>query len=250
MNWRPARAILELGDALYDPVLPAAFPAHTLRYANVGAATSVGLALDDAGWIDHFGRFRPLPGSLVEPLALRYHGHQFRTYNPEIGDGRGFLFGQAYDDAGRLLDFGTKGSGQTPHSRFGDGRLTLKGGVREVLAAEMLAAQGVATSRAFALIETGEKLTRGDEPSPTRSGVLTRLSHSHIRYGTFQRLAYLEQPAEMERLIDYCLHHLLPARRRRPPRPVDGATPSRAPRGWRRTGWRRASSTACSTRTT
>src|SRR5206468_8151249 len=137
--------------------------------------------------------FEPLPDNLREPLALRYHGHQFRVYNPEIGDGRGFLFAQMRSGDGRLLDLGTKGSGRTPWSRFGDGRLTLKGGVREVLAAEMLEALGVPTSRAFSLIETGEALTRGDEPSPTRSAVLTRLSWSHIRFGTFQRLAYLDR---------------------------------------------------------
>src|ERR671918_217969 len=91
---------------------------------------------------------------------------------------------------GRLLDLGTKGSGQTPYSRRGDGRLTLKGGVREVLATEMLEALGVNTSKSFALFETGEQLVRGDEPSPTRSSVLTRLGHGHIRIGTFQRLAF------------------------------------------------------------
>ena len=123
-----------------------------------------------------------------QPLALRYHGHQFRVYNPDIGDGRGFLFAQLRGPDGRLLDLGTKGSGQTPYSRTADGRLTLKGGVREVLATEMLEALGVNTSKTFALFETGEDLERGDEPSPTRSAVLTRLSHGHIRIGTFQRL--------------------------------------------------------------
>ena len=114
-------------------------------------------------------------------------------YNPDIGDGRGFLFAQLRDGArtGRLLDLGTKGSGQTPYSRFGDGRLTLKGGVRELLATEMLEALGVETSKTFSLIETGEALERNDEPSPTRSAVLVRLQHSHIRIGTFQRLATL-----------------------------------------------------------
>ena len=113
----------------------------------------------------------PCPARLTQPLALRYHGHQFRQYNPEIGDGRGFLFAQLRDDRDRLMDLGTKGSGQTPYSRFGDGRLTLKGGVREVLATEMLEALGVNTSRSLSLIETGEELHRGDEPSPTRSAV-------------------------------------------------------------------------------
>src|SRR5687768_9271942 len=125
----------------------------------------------------------------MRPLALRYHGHQFRTYDPHLGDGRGFLFAQLHDLVdGRLLDLGTKGSGETPWSRGGDGRLTLKGGVREVPATEMLEAQGVDTSKYFSLIKTGEQLFRGEESSPTRSSVLVRLSHSHIRIGTFQRL--------------------------------------------------------------
>jgi uncharacterized protein YdiU (UPF0061 family) len=112
------------------------------------------------------------------------------------------------DAGGRLLDLGTKGSGQTPYSRFGDGRLTLKGGVREVLATEMLEALGVETSKSFALIETGEELQRGDEPSPTRSAVLTRLSHGHIRIGTFQRLAFLEDTGGIAKLASYSLRNL------------------------------------------
>jgi uncharacterized protein YdiU (UPF0061 family) len=106
------------------------------------------------------------------------------------------------------MDLGTKGSGQTPWSRFGDGRLTLKGGVREVLATEMLQALGVNTSRSFALFETGESLQRNDEPSPTRSAVLTRLNHGHIRIGTFQRLAYFEEVENLHKLVSYCLEHL------------------------------------------
>jgi uncharacterized protein YdiU (UPF0061 family) len=201
-------AILELGDAFYDPVEAADFPKTLLRFRNDRWAPSVGLGdLDDSEWIRHFGRFEPLPGNLSRPLALRYHGHQFRVYNPDIGDGRGFLFAQLRDSDGRLLDLGTKGSGRTPWSRFGDGRLTLKGGVREVLATEMLEALGVETSKTFSLIETGEALERNDEPSPTRSAVLVRLQHSHIRIGTFQRLAYFRDSENLTKLTYYCLRH-------------------------------------------
>ncbi|MES1202529.1 MAG: protein adenylyltransferase SelO family protein, partial [Pseudomonadota bacterium] len=167
--------------------------------------------LTDAEWENAFARFESLSANMSAPLAMRYHGHQFRTYNPDIGDGRGFLFAQVRDGAGRLLDLATKGSGQTPYSRFGDGRLTLKGGVREVLASAMLEAQGVYTSKAFALFETGEALARNDEPSPTRSAVLTRLSHSHIRFGTFQRLAYLDEPDLMRALVDHAVGAYYPA---------------------------------------
>ncbi|MEH3100723.1 protein adenylyltransferase SelO [Sphingomonas adhaesiva] len=207
--YRPERTILTLGDAFYDPVAAADFPDARLCWRNDRAAAEVGAGtLDDAEWVRHFGRFAPLPGSLDRPLALRYHGHQFRTYNPELGDGRGFTFAQLRDRNGRLMDLGTKGSGQTPWSRFGDGRLTLKGGVREVLASEMLEALNVPTSRTFSLIETGEALERNDEPSPTRSAVLVRLSHGHIRIGTFQRLAYLRDEDGLRRLTAYALQEL------------------------------------------
>ncbi len=207
--YRPETAILDLGDAFYDAVSAAHFPETHLRFRNDRAAAEVGLeTLGGAEWIEHFGRFEPLPGSLPHPLALRYHGHQFRNYNPEIGDGRGFLFAQLRDGADRMMDLATKGSGTTPWSRFGDGRLTLKGGMREVLATEMLEALGVKTSRSFSLVETGEQLERGDEPSPTRAAVLVRLSHSHIRIGTFQRLAYLRDAESMTRLVGYVLRTL------------------------------------------
>lgn len=223
--YRPDPRFFDLGEAYGDAVRPAEFPRTTLRFRNDRAAATVGLeTLTDAEWIAHFDRFEPLPGQ-PGPVAMRYHGHQFRTYNPDLGDGRGFLAAQiretrgaragsdrvATDRAttGRLLDLGTKGSGQTPWSRGADGRLTLKGGVREVLAAEMLETLGVPTSRAFSLIETGEALERGDEPSPTRSAVLVRLSHSHIRFGTFQRAAYIGRPDMIEALVEHArsLYH-------------------------------------------
>jgi uncharacterized protein YdiU (UPF0061 family) len=130
-RYQPAPVFAQLGPEFADPVAPARFPQHTLRRRNQRWATRVGLdTLSELEWEAHFARFEPLPGNMPAPLAMRYHGHQFRTYNPEIGDGRGFLYAQLRDDTGRLLDFGTKGSGQTPYSRFGDGRLTLKGGLR------------------------------------------------------------------------------------------------------------------------
>ena len=206
--YRPDPQILSLGEEFYDAVDPALFPECTLRFANHRWAERVGLTLDEARSARHFCRFEPLPDNLPQPLALRYHGHQFRVYNPEIGDGRGFTFAQLRDDRGRLLDLGTKGSGLTPFSRHADGRLTLKGGVREVLATEMLEALGVNTSKSFALFETGEALERGDEPSPTRSAVLTRLSHGHIRIGTFQRLAFFGEVDNIRALVRYCLAKL------------------------------------------
>jgi uncharacterized protein YdiU (UPF0061 family) len=211
--YRPDPRFQSLGAEFADPVTAADFPRAIIRFRNARASASVGLdGLTDEEWRAHFARFQPLPANQAGPLAMRYHGHQFRVYNPDLGDGRGFLFGQLRDaPGGRLLDLGTKGSGRTPWSRGGDGRLTLKGGVREVLATAMLEALGVPTSRSFSLIETGEGLQRNDEPSPTRSAVLTRLSHSHIRYGAFQRHAALERPDLIRVLIDHVVEIYYPA---------------------------------------
>jgi len=152
-TYRPAKPLLELADWLADPVTPADFPRTDVRWRNDRWTAAVGLAdLSDAQWVQHFARFEPLPNTLQQPLALRYHGHQFRVYNPE-----------------------------------------------------MLEALGVDTSKTFSVVETGEDLVRGDEPSPTRSAVLVRLSHGHVRIGTFQRLAVLEEREHMAALVDYCL---------------------------------------------
>jgi serine/tyrosine/threonine adenylyltransferase len=204
-HYQPDPRFVALGPELADQVRSADFPRTILRWRNNRAAESVGLgALSDQEWIDHFARFSPLPDNQAQPLAMRYHGHQFRAYNPDLGDGRGFLFAQLREvGTDRLLDLGTKGSGQTPYSRFGDGRLTLKGAVRELLATEMLEALGVPTSRTFSIVETGEALERNDEPSPTRSAVLTRLLWSHIRFGTFQRHAFHDRADLLSALVDH-----------------------------------------------
>ena len=210
-QYRPRSGFPSLGEGFADEVSAARFPLHRQRFRNQRAAHEVGLGeLTHAEWEAHFAAFVPLPESLQRPLALRYHGHQFDVYNPDLGDGRGFLFAQLEDAHGRLMDLGTKGSGTTPWSRGGDGKLTLKGGVREVLATELLEALGVPTSRTFSLFETGEALMRGDEPSPTRSSVLVRLSHSHVRFGTFQRLAYLNDTKRLEALLEYAIAHYYP----------------------------------------
>ena len=205
--YQPDPKIEALGGApFYDAVAPADFPKAVLRYRSRRWAEAVGLDhLTDEDWTRHFARFHPLPDNLPSPLALRYHGHQFRVYNPDLGDGRGFVFAQLRDAQGRLLDLGTKGSGKTPYSRTADGRLTLKGGVREILATQMLEALGVYTSKTFSVIETGEDLIRHDEPSPTRSCVLVRLGHGHIRFGAFQRLAHEGDAGAIARLADYCI---------------------------------------------
>ncbi len=187
-----------LNNNFYDQAYPAKFPKLILRYRNHNFDEFNNL--NDEEWNNIFGLFdsKFLPSK--KNLAMKYHGHQFRVYNPDIGDGRGFTIAQFYKDK-MLFDLGTKGSGKTVYSRSGDGRLTLKGGIREVLCSSYLEALGLKTSRSLSLIETGEELYRSDEPSPTRSSVFVRVSHSHIRIGTFQYHAYHKDNESLDNLI-------------------------------------------------
>lgn len=202
LDYEPA--LESLGDDYYDRVVAADFPEHVLRFRNEDVLQHIGLApeqVTDTDFIEAFGQFQAR-----EPLlALRYHGYQFGEYNAWLGDGRGFLYGQIRGTDGELYDFGTKGSGTTPYSRGADGRLTLKGGFREVLASEALHHLGVRTSRCLSLIETGESLWRGDEPSPARSSVMVRFSRSHIRFGTFERLHAIQRPDLVQPLLDHVI---------------------------------------------
>ncbi|MBD1936803.1 YdiU family protein [Microcoleus sp. FACHB-68] len=208
LNYEPAME--SLGEDYFDFVEAAEFPQQILRFRNNDVLAQLGLDpinVTNQHFIEAFGHFES-----VRPfMALRYHGYQFGEYNPQLGDGRGFLYGQVRGVDGELYDFGTKGSGRTPYSRTADGRLTLKGGVREVLAAEMLHRMGVKTSRCLCLIETGEQLWRGDEPSPTRSSVMVRFSRSHIRFGTFERLHYFKRKDLIEKLLNHVIECYYPA---------------------------------------
>ena len=203
-------SIESLGESYWDVVEAARFPRSQLRFRNDGVLHQLGLdaqQVSDSDLEEAFGRFE----GRVPFLALRYHGFQFGNYNPQLGDGRGFLYGQLRDRRGDLQDLGTKGSGTTPWSRGGDGRLTLKGGVREVIASEALHRLGVTTSRTLSLIETGEDLYRGDEPSPTRSAVMVRMARTHLRFGTCERLLYLRDAPGLERLLRHVVAVYYPA---------------------------------------
>ncbi len=210
LNLNYEAAIAHLGGDFFDPVPAAEFPQHILRWRNDELLPTLGVApatVSDADFIEAFGKFQ---NASQEFLALCYHGYQFQQYNPALGDGRGFLYGQVRGADGLLYDLGTKGSGKTPYSRGGDGRLTLKGGVREVIAAEALQRLGVRTSRCLSLVETGEPLWRGDEPSPTRSSVMIRMQRSHIRFGTFERLHFLKRKDLITILLEHVIEHYYP----------------------------------------
>ena len=136
------------------------------------------------------------------PLSQAYAGHQFGHLNHQLGDGRALLLGEVIDTEGRRKDIHLKGSGPTIFSRNGDGKATLGPVLREYLIAEAMHRLQVPTTRALAVVCTGEKVMRSQLLT---GAVLTRVASSHIRVGTFQYAASRNQTETIQRLADYCI---------------------------------------------
>ncbi len=141
------------------------------------------------------------------PLAQLYAGHQFGSYNPQLGDGRAILLGEVVDTHGERRDIQLKGSGPTPYSRMGDGRAWLGPVLREYVVSEAMHTLGIPTTRALAAVATGEPVYREQGALP--GAVLTRVASSHLRVGTFQIFAHRGQLDELRTLADYAIarHH-------------------------------------------
>lgn len=136
----------------------------------------------------------------AEPLAQLYAGHQFGSFNPQLGDGRALLLGEVLDRNGQRRDIQLKGSGPTPYSRMGDGRAWLGPVLREYVVSEAMAALGIPTTRALAAVTTGETVYR---ETVLPGAVLTRVAASHIRVGTFQVFAARQDHTALRALFDY-----------------------------------------------
>ncbi len=124
----------------------------------------------------------------VTTVAQAYAGHQFGGYSPRLGDGRALLLGEFVDDDGTRRDLHLKGSGRTPFARGGDGRAAVGPMLREYVIGEAMHALGIPTTRALAVIATGEAIVREVDGRVTEvpGAVLARVASSHLRVGTFQ----------------------------------------------------------------
>jgi len=182
--------------------------APRLIHANAAAAALLDLdpnVFRDPRFIEVAAGHRPLEG--FSPLAMVYSGHQFGVWAGQLGDGRALLIGQVRNRNGELWDIQLKGAGKTPYSRFGDGRAVMRSTIREYLCSEAMAALGVPTSRALAIVATGETVRRETrEPG----AVLTRLARSHVRFGHFEHFFHRGQKDQVRRLADYVIAEYFP----------------------------------------
>ncbi|UAW97269.1 YdiU family protein [Halopseudomonas nanhaiensis] len=197
-----------LPDRFYARQAPEPVRSPGLIRANQALAQQLGI---DVAWLESEEGLQVLAGNTLapgsDPIATVYAAHQFGGWNPQLGDGRAVLLGEVVDRRGQRYDLQLKGSGRTPYSRGGDGRAPLGPVLREYVVSEAMAVLGVPTSRALAAVTTGETVYR-DRALP--GGVLTRVSSSHIRIGTFQFFAARDDHDAVRVLADHVIQRHYP----------------------------------------
>lgn len=201
-----ANTYLTLGEHFYQEVdpTPVASPELFLWNETLAAELSISEQIKDRASFYFSGNER-LEGS--RPIAQAYAGHQFGSYNPQLGDGRAHLLGDTKNLHGKVQEIQLKGSGPTRYSRRGDGRCALGPAVREFVMSQAMHALGVPTTKALAVVTTGEQVWR---QASEDGAVVTRVASSHIRVGTFQYIAALNDKQQLEQLLDFAIERHYP----------------------------------------
>ncbi len=203
-----SNSFAQLPPAFFAPQPPSPVAAPALVIFNNALAAE--LCLDTAALTpaDQAAIFsgNALPAGAA-PIAMAYAGHQFGHFVPQLGDGRAILLGEVIDQAGRRRDIQLKGAGRTAYSRGGDGRAALGPVLREYLLSEAMHALGIPTTRALAAVTTGETVIR-EQYLP--GAVLTRVTASNIRVGTFQFFAARGDHLAVKQLADYVIDRHYP----------------------------------------
>ncbi|WP_101960900.1 protein adenylyltransferase SelO [Vibrio harveyi] len=141
------------------------------------------------------------------PLAMKYAGHQFGVYNPDLGDGRGLLLAEMQHQNGTWFDLHLKGAGLTPYSRMGDGRAVLRSTIREYLCSEAMAGLGIPTTRALGMMDSDTPVYR---EKMEYGALLIRIAETHIRFGHFEHFFYTNQLSEQKYLADKVIEWYFP----------------------------------------
>jgi len=195
-----------LPSEFHSHVLPKKVVSPKLAIFNHDLSTELGI---------NFSSLQPeeisnlLSGNIIPDgsslIAQSYAGHQFGHFTI-LGDGRAILLGEHILGDERF-DIQFKGSGPTPYSRSGDGLAAIGPMLREYLISEAMHHLNIPTCRSLAVVETGEDVIR-EQKYP--GAILTRISRSHIRIGTFQFAVIQEDKSLVKKLFNYTIERHFP----------------------------------------
>jgi len=199
----------KLPEKFFQDCHPARVPQPQLIRFNHELAEYLGLhlqGLNDAELASYFS------GNMLfadaAPIAMAYAGHQFGSFVHQLGDGRAILLGEVVTNEGKRYDIQLKGSGRTKWSRGGDGKSALGPVIREYIVSEAMHALGVPTTRALAMVTTGEAVLRQTGQLP--GGILTRVASGYIRIGTFEYFLARGDMEAITQLADYAISRHFP----------------------------------------
>ncbi|NRB18448.1 MAG: YdiU family protein [Rhodobacteraceae bacterium] len=195
-----------LAPVFYSKQTPEPVKSPSLITFNQDLAQLLGISPGESDEMAQVFGGNQLPEG-AEPLAQLYAGHQFGSYNPQLGDGRAVLLGETVGPDGQRRDIQLKGSGRTPYSRRGDGRAWLGPVLREYVVSEAMHALGIPTTRALAAVATGDIVQR-ERGLP--GAVLTRVASSHLRVGSFEVFARRGDINSLRQLTDYAIQRHYP----------------------------------------
>lgn len=200
-SFRVEHRYLDLPDSFYSRVQPSPLKGARMVCFNHDLAREMGFHADHPEeWTGVGAGTELLEG--MDPVAMKYTGHQFGMYNPDLGDGRGLLLWETLGPDGRRWDWHLKGAGMTPYSRFGDGRAVLRSTIREYLCSEAMHALGIPTTRALFMVSAKDPVRR---ESIETAAALVRVAGSHIRFGHFEFAAHHEGEAALRTLIEHVI---------------------------------------------
>ncbi|WP_342512370.1 YdiU family protein [Sporosarcina sp. FSL K6-1522] len=207
MGWHLDNSYSRLPKSFFTSLNPTPVQSPALIMFNDSLAISLGL---NAGALRSEEGVAIFAGNAIPedalPLAQAYAGHQFGNFTM-LGDGRAVLLGEQLTPEGKRFDIQLKGAGRTPYSRGGDGRAALGPMLREYIMSEAMHALGIPTTRALAVVTTGESIIRETD---LPGAILTRVASSHLRFGTFQYVAKWGTDDELRALADYALQRHYP----------------------------------------
>ncbi|MDQ5946443.1 MAG: serine/tyrosine/threonine adenylyltransferase [Pseudomonadota bacterium] len=210
-------------EACWSHAPPTPVAAPILLAWSDDLAQTLGLAApeDAQGVAAVLAGNRLLPG--MKPIAACYGGHQFGNWAGQLGDGRAISLGDMLAPDGQRWEFQLKGAGLTPYSRRADGRAVLRSSLREFVCSEAMRHLGVPTTRALALVGTGEPVIRDmfydGRPEMEPGAIVTRVAPSFVRFGNFEIFSSRGDIERLQLLADYVITHHFPE--------IDAADPAR-----------------------
>ncbi len=200
----------QVSGALWSPVAPTPVEAPKLLAWSRETAELLDIGEHERNspeWLAALAGNGTLPG--MATYATCYGGHQFGSWARQLGDGRAIFLGEAVNRAGRRFEIQLKGAGPTPYARTADGRAVLRSSIREFLCSEAMHHLGVPTTRALALVATGESVVRDmfydGRPVAEPGAIVCRVAPSFTRFGHFELPASRGDQALLRQFVDFTL---------------------------------------------